>query len=266
MQRAARSRAASMAEMPPRSGRGWRRLRNVSVADRRGVRQGHIGQGRETVWNWLPELSVQIDQVGLNQAHMLTQCREFGNKPITAGGLNPVQLGAKLVDLLGQIIDAGRTFGDSFRRGTDEDALARLADHQTVAAELGDSSPNHRAGDAVGLGQLRGGWDSRADRELPRRNPPPEVDGDLLIGGAPDGLGHLIVLSGLAWPYGLYGTPTLAEAHLLLNYMYYVEHSALACHGRLRTATDEQTRTAPPTQDPPQPHHLAAHRFQLTAR
>jgi hypothetical protein len=205
-------------------------------------------QGGEIVRHGPAKLCVQINQVRVHQAHLLTQCRYLGSNLITPGGLDPAQLGAKLLYLLGQIIDTGRPFGDVFRCGTDENALAGPTDHQPVAAKLSDRGPDHRAGDAIYIGQLRGGRDGRADRELPRGDLLPKVVCDLLVSGAPDGFGHLAVLPELPWPCHhicaphqvVRHAPTLAEGRHALNRTYYVEHSVLACYGRLWTATDAE--------------------------
>jgi hypothetical protein len=190
------------------------------------------------------KLVVQIDQVRVNQAHLLAQLRECGGMLLPLGGLHPVELGSKLLDLFRKVIDGRRLSCDSFGRGTDVDALAWLAEQQSVRAKLGYRCSNHRAGDAVGLGQLCSRRNRRADRELRRGDLPSKIASDLLVGGAPDRFGHLVVLLDPRPAVRLARHVRLAESLRVHNHMYYVEHSVLACPGQLRTATDKEPADA----------------------
>src|ERR1017187_2826996 len=228
----------SVACRVPRSGRGRRPLTSRPVHG-----PLHARKRRETVVRIrLPELAVEIDQTPSDQAHSLPQLREFPSDLITPQSLHPVQFGAKLPDLFRKVINGRGPFGNGFGCGTDEDALAGLADQQPVRAQLGDRRANHRDRDRRGRSQLRGRRDGRSDRELPRGDPLSEVLGNLLVSGTPDGFGHPVILPAADAAPRLIRHATLAETTLHANHAYYVEHSVLVCPGLLWTAVDGKTR------------------------
>jgi hypothetical protein len=106
----------------------------------------------------------------------------------------------ELADLPGQVIDGSGAFGQRTGTGADEDPFARVANHQPLLAELGHRRPDHCGGDAVRVAQLRGGRDSRSDRQFAGRDLPPEVGGHPLVCGTRDWFGHLAILLYLVTP------------------------------------------------------------------
>ena len=96
----------------------------------------------------------QLDDLPLEGADLFPESRQFGSV-IRPGRHDLVQVGAKPSELGSQVIDGGGALGKSVGSRTDEHALARVANHQPVPAELSDRSPNHCGGDAVELAELR---------------------------------------------------------------------------------------------------------------
>lgn len=199
----------------------------------------------------LAELRVEIGHVPAEKVNSLPQLPDLGGELIAPAGFGLPQFRPELPDLIRQLSDGGSPFRSGFGSGANEHSFTGLSRQHPGRTQAGDRSPHDRDGHAIVPGQLRGRGDGRADRKLTSADPPPEVLGDLLVRGAPEGFGHLAALPARVRAFTWRGTPTLADLTAAANHAYMAEHSVLACRGRLRTPVD---RTRAP------PSHLPAHR------
>jgi len=186
----------------------------------------------------LTELSVQVGNLCLKHADLLSQRSELGCGLIPPGRFRAAQFSPELGNLPCQLIDAGCSFGNSNRRGTDKHSLARMPDHQLICLQLGNRGPHHRYRDAIPLAQLRGRWNSRSDRQVTRGDLPAEVVGDLLVSRTPDSSGHPAILLHHLPARTLLRQPRLTTRPQPQNLIHKAVHSVLSCCALLGTPLD----------------------------
>ena len=199
---------------------------------------GPSGRGRRPrIRAIFAELSVQVGNLGLESADLLTQRRHLGGL-LMAAGLGAAQFVPEFGNLASQVMHRGGSFGNRVRSRTDEHSLTRVTDHQPFCPQLGDSGPHDRHRNPVPLTQFRRGRNGRPDRQLASGDLPPEVVGDLLIRGTPNSTGHPAILAHhpSARPPLPQAAPTSATQPR--NLMYKAVHSVLACCAPLGTRVD----------------------------
>lgn len=181
------------------------------------------------------QLPVQLGDLRAEQTDLLAKFGKLLGVPGTAG---PAQFSPELTELCGQVIEADGALGNIGGSGTDEHGLASMTNHQPGLAELGHRGPDHRDGDPVRLAQLHGGRDGRADRQLTRDDPPPEVVGDPLVLGTPSEFGHVPSLPHVTpTPPGTEQGPLTARREPT-NLIHKEVHGAVDCCGPLGTRMD----------------------------
>jgi len=255
---AARQHAALKATAATRSRRGRRLVAAQTAAAPLGIRRKR-GTGRR------PQPRGQVGDQRPKDADLFPQSRQFGSV-IGPGGHDLVQFGTKSGELGGQVINGGGAFGKSVGSGTDEHALARVANHQPVPTELSDRSPDHRGGDTVDLAQLRGRRNGRAQRQLTRGDLPPEVVSDPPVSGASDGIDHLAILrhpTSVIRPIEPIGSPEDPSARILTHKD---EQGVVACCGPLGTRMDAYTPAAVTGETGPPPGRSADVSMQQVTR
>ena len=212
-----------------------------------------------------PQPRGQVGDLRLKGADLFPESRQSGGV-IRPGRHDLVQVGAKSGELGGQVIDGGGAFGKSVGSGTDEHALARVADHQAVPAEQSDRSPDHRDGDAVEVAQLRRRRNGRAQRQLTRGDLPPKVVSDQPVSGTSDGIDHLAILrhpTSVIGPIEPIGSPGEAQAQ---NLIHKDKQGVVACCGPLGTRMDAYIPAALTGETGPPPGRSADVSMQQVTR
>lgn len=184
------------------------------------------------------KLSVQVGNLRLKHADLLSQRSELACGLIPPGRFCAVQFSPEFGNLPGQLINAGGSFGYSIRRGINKHSLARMPDHQLICLQLGNRGPHHRYRDAIPLGQLRGRRNSRSDRQVTGSDLPAEVIGDLLVSRTPGRSGHPAILLHRLSVRTLLRQPRLIARSQLQNLIHKDMHSVLSCCVPLGTPVD----------------------------
>ena len=209
-----------------------------------------------------PELPAQIGNLLPEQADLLAKFRKF----VVPGGVGPAQFSPELVDLPGQVIDADGALGNIGGSSADEDAFARVTDHEPGLAELGHRGPDHRDGDLIPLAQPRGRGDGRSDWQLTRDDASSEVVGDPLILGTPGEFGHVASLPMSApTPPGAEQDPLTAGPQPT-NLMHKEVHGAVDCCGPLGTRMDANAPAVITGETGPPPRRSADVSMQQVTR
>jgi hypothetical protein len=186
----------------------------------------------------LTELSVQVGNLCLKYGYLPAQLSELDSSLIPPGRFCAPQFSPELGNLPCQLIEAGGSFGNSIRRGTDKHSLARMPDHQLICLQLRNRGPHHRYGDAIPLAQLRGRRNSRSDRQVTGGDLPTEVVGDLLVSRTPDSSGHPAILLHRLPARTLLRQPRLTTRPQSQHLIHKAVHSVLSCCAPLGTPLD----------------------------